>query len=580
MALRATLPPALLVMLAAASSAHAAGDPVMPLSQVHPGLHCSARSVVRGTTISTFSADVIDVVDGDAIEGDRILVRVSGPAVDATGIAEGFSGSPVYCPDASGLPRVIGAISETVGEYGNKQVLVTPIAQILAEQVDPPRAKAPGGSALLRSARPLAEPIMIAGLPARLAAGVQAAGAKVGRVLIPVPAGPSTRFAPTPLVPGASVSVGFSSGAIAVGGIGTVSYRDGQNVWAFGHQFDSVGARSLLLQDAYVYSVIGNPVGGDNVSYKLAAPGHNVGTITNDAPNAVVGRVGALPSLTPLTIDALDGDTGETATTSVQVADETDVGLPDGTAPLSLVGPLAVAAAATNVFDGAPFLESGRMCMRIRLREYKAPFGFCNRYVLPGSIINGLSPPLANATAGDASSVFSLLDAVSFARLHVTSVHATMTATRGLALGYLVTARAPRHARPGQRITLRLRVRLYRGTIVTRKLRVRLPARLRPGSQRIRVLGSGPDDASGLEDLGSIIIDVLGGSGTTTGSPGPRTVRELVALVKSLARFDGVRVGYPGLGGHAGRATAPAFVDPGLRIAGRATARVQVLPSR
>jgi hypothetical protein len=42
--------------------------------------------VVRGTDISSFDVEVIDVVSGDPSEsGARILVRVSGPAVDATG---------------------------------------------------------------------------------------------------------------------------------------------------------------------------------------------------------------------------------------------------------------------------------------------------------------------------------------------------------------------------------------------------------------------------------------------------------------------------------------------------------------
>ena len=54
-----------------------------------------------------------------------------------------------------------------------------------------------------------------------------------------------------------------------MGGIGTVTYRDGSNVYAFGHELDGAGRRSLLLQDAYVYSVIGNP---NSLSYKLAAP--------------------------------------------------------------------------------------------------------------------------------------------------------------------------------------------------------------------------------------------------------------------------------------------------------------------
>ena len=66
----------------------------MPLSQVHPGMGCIGETVVQGTTISLSGVQVIDV-EQDATEGPRILVSVSGPAVERTGVAEGFSGSPV-----------------------------------------------------------------------------------------------------------------------------------------------------------------------------------------------------------------------------------------------------------------------------------------------------------------------------------------------------------------------------------------------------------------------------------------------------------------------------------------------------
>ena len=91
------------------------------------------------------------------------------------------------------------------------------------------------------------------------------------------------------------MSVGYSSGDLAVGAVGTVAYVDGDRVWGFGHPFENSGLRSLLLQDAYVYTVISNPNAGDDTgsTYKLAAVGHDLGTISNDASAAVVGRTGA-----------------------------------------------------------------------------------------------------------------------------------------------------------------------------------------------------------------------------------------------------------------------------------------------
>src|SRR3954454_18421436 len=93
-----------------------AGDPIMPLSQLQPGMRCTGYSVMRGTQISSFDVEVVDVVSGDASasDGPRLLVRGSGPAITRTGAGPGFSGSPIYCRDGAGIARNAGAISESI----------------------------------------------------------------------------------------------------------------------------------------------------------------------------------------------------------------------------------------------------------------------------------------------------------------------------------------------------------------------------------------------------------------------------------------------------------------------------------
>ena len=137
-----------------------AGDPTMVLSELRPGMQCTGYSVIRGTEISAFDVEILDVVSGDASanDGPRILIRVSGDAVDRTGVGPGFSGSPIYCDG-----RNAGAISEAIGEYGGKTVLATPIGEILANPPDAPRGKpiAPRSARRARIVRvlPLAEPL-------------------------------------------------------------------------------------------------------------------------------------------------------------------------------------------------------------------------------------------------------------------------------------------------------------------------------------------------------------------------------------------------------------------------------------
>src|SRR3954447_8283768 len=333
-----------------------AGDPIMPLSQVHAGMHCTGYSVVRGTTISSFDVDVVDVIDGvPGEDGARIIVTASGPAVDATGIGPGFSGSPIYCPDASGVQRNIGAISESIGDYGGKTVLATPIELMLSNPVDPPKPGEAHATLKGRSVRPLATPITISGVSARLGQALVKAGDEIGRPVIAVPAGPLGSFPPQTLRPGAAVSAGYSSGDLRIGAIGTVTYTNGGRVWAFGHPFEAAGARSLLLQDAYVFKVVNDPnaslTGG---SYKLAVAGHDVGTLTNDAFSAIVGQVGTLPTTTDVRVSAVDHDTGAQRFLQTAVADETDVDTPTGFTALGAVAPLAVAEAAGSVLRSSP----------------------------------------------------------------------------------------------------------------------------------------------------------------------------------------------------------------------------------
>src|SRR5205085_6265558 len=103
---------------------------------------------------------------------------------------------------------------------------------------------------------PLRGPLSVGGLSPAVMNLLQRAADRAGRAVMSAPAAPETSFPVQSLVPGASVATAYSTGAVPVGAIGTVTYRDVQNVYAFGHELDGAGRRSLLLQDAYVYDVV------------------------------------------------------------------------------------------------------------------------------------------------------------------------------------------------------------------------------------------------------------------------------------------------------------------------------------
>jgi len=552
----------------------------MPLSEVQRGMRCTGYTVVRGTDITSFDAEVLDVVDRGGRDGSFIFIRTSGAAVAETGVGNGFSGSPIYCPDRSGVMRNAGAIAEGLGDYGNQDALAAPIERILGEKVDPPV----GAKRVSRAfGRPhtLASPLVLSGASSGLQRTLTAAGRRVGRPLVGAPAGPLGGYPPQTLRPGASVAAGLFSGDVSLGAVGTVAYTDADRVWAFAHPFDGAGRRSLLLQDAYVYGVIGNPNGfPEATSYKFAAPGHELGTLTNDAPAAVVGRVGPLPAITPLTVFARDLDTGRVDSLRVRIPDESSVGQPAGLSGLRLAGPVVMAEAAYGLLRAAPSRLSSSLCLRFRLREVRRPLRFCNRYVVGGQPDSEVPPGFSFELFGaDYDEAVRLIDSATFAQLHVLEVNASLELRRGLRQAFMVGAKGPSVVRPGGTARVRLTLREVRGRERGVTLRVPVPRDLRPGRRVLRLTGTAADPVGdGFFDDLLLFED----SPSTGGDAGPSSLDELAREVRKLGRYDGVRASFPSRtrsrdrGGDERPQGAPVYRDPSIRISGSLAMPVRV----
>src|SRR5204862_5792041 len=110
--------------------------------------------------------------------------------------------------------------------------------------------------ALRRSAHPLAGPLTVTGLSSRVRRLLVRAGRRKRIAVLSVPAGPFGGYPVQTLRPGAAVTTAYSTGDIGLGAVGTVTYRDGANVWAFVHPLVDVRPRALFLQDAFVFGVL------------------------------------------------------------------------------------------------------------------------------------------------------------------------------------------------------------------------------------------------------------------------------------------------------------------------------------
>jgi hypothetical protein len=575
--------------LAAAAGPASAADPIMPLSEVAPGMVGEARTVVRGTDIVTFPVRILDVQrSADGPGGALILARAEGPLMEQTGgVAEGMSGSPVYVTGADGVPRVIGAIAFGAGDQANVICGLTPIEQMIdsaagkraleaARRGAPVRravrvadraaarrleARAPGRIGLYPLAR-----WTIAGAARALIGPLSRELARSGIQLSSI--GPRTARPPAPVVPGASMSALLGGGDIAIGAVGTVTRVDGASVLGFGHPFLSAGRARFLLGDGYVLQTIPAPIVG--ASYKLAEPGAVLGMLTSDRADGVGGVLGPVDAIAAVGT-ARDPARGTTNTVRGTIA-------PDPrTAPL--VGGLVQDQPAVQVLDG---IEGGTVTLRISIAspDLRRPIAYRNVYAAAGDV--------ATLASGVLPRLLAILMQNGVRPVAVSSVTVDQTLDPRVRAARLVGARVvPRRVRPGGRATLVLAVQPWRASQRAVRVPIRIPSGIGPGTAALRIV---PNEAGGFDPLPADLTQDLGAESSPAArraavasaergaarARGTRLERVLEGLRRAAAdRHDAVRLLAPGE--DAGdREAGRELPVPYVVYAGRASARITV----
>jgi len=294
----------LLAAWLALGSALAQGPvPDFPLQEVRPGLVGHGLTAGPGGRLERFDVEVL-AVQHDAGPGfPLVLVRASGPFIEAAGgVAAGMSGSPVYLP-LDGRDALLGAIGYVFPEADHELALVTPIAAMR----DLGFAAAPAEPVVagLGRAVPVTTPVLMAGTSPRAAALLEElfAGAPT-RPVSPLGAQGATGGQAAPAeerapVPGAAVAFELMSGDLQLAALGTVTAVEGETVLTLGHPLFGTGGASYGLAHADVTAVVPSAV----VPFKLAnlVPG-TFGAATHDTPAAVAGALGLAPETVDLTL--------------------------------------------------------------------------------------------------------------------------------------------------------------------------------------------------------------------------------------------------------------------------------------
>jgi hypothetical protein len=105
----------------------------------------------------------------------------------------------------------------------------------------------------------------------------------------------------TTLVGGDSVSMHLTRGDYSLAAAGTVTLRDGDKIYAFGHPFLSLGISDLPMSESHVVAVIPSVAN----SFKLAVPDSMVGTMTQDRATGVLGKLGQAPKMIPVRMEVM-----------------------------------------------------------------------------------------------------------------------------------------------------------------------------------------------------------------------------------------------------------------------------------
>jgi hypothetical protein len=96
------------------------------VEEVRAGMKGQGRTVMKGTKVETFQAEVLGVLKNTSPGRDIVLCRLSGLGLEKTGVIAGMSGSPVYLEG-----KLLGAVAYAWA-YGKEPIAgITPFSQMV-----------------------------------------------------------------------------------------------------------------------------------------------------------------------------------------------------------------------------------------------------------------------------------------------------------------------------------------------------------------------------------------------------------------------------------------------------------------
>ncbi|MCI0378898.1 MAG: hypothetical protein L0215_14925 [Gemmataceae bacterium] len=323
-------------------------DSYWQVDDVRAGMKGTGRTVIKGTKIESFDAEVIGVLKNVNPGRDMILCRLSGLNLDKTGVIAGMSGSPIYIQN-----KLLGAVA-FAWPFGKEPIAgVTPFSQMhefvasyerrdLAEKGKPrriglaqplrvggktfdtvtvqhdyadPQPTAADGLWLT----PLRTPLAVTGFSPNSMALLRDSLSDFGMTPMQgggVPAKISDEERNTPIAPGGALMVSMVTGDFDMSGIGTVTHVEGKRVYGWGHPFFNIGACEFPLMTGYVHLIMPRLT----MSVKMGSTIKTVGVINADVSTCIAGWLDRQPDMLPVSATLLRETGGQPKTYNVQMA--------------------------------------------------------------------------------------------------------------------------------------------------------------------------------------------------------------------------------------------------------------------
>lgn len=309
----------------------------MPLAEVHKGMKGYGLTVFEGTAVEKFDVEILGLLHNIGPGQNLILARVDSPVIRRAGVIAGMSGSPIFING-----KVIGALA-FAWQFSKEPVAgITPIDEMLKlSQVVRPAGASPAGATpritgmellkALSSDKPedalnafgktmAARPVSSISGATRIALPMSVGSfapetiqrfspyfEQLGFVTVPSGASsastaPQTANAKTSFEPGDPVGAVLLTGDFNVAATGTVTYVDGEHIYAFGHPFLDMGEINFPMATSEIVTVLPSL----SSSFKFSNTGPIVGVLRQDRAAGIMGVLGAKSDMIPVEV-TLDG---------------------------------------------------------------------------------------------------------------------------------------------------------------------------------------------------------------------------------------------------------------------------------